>query len=727
MTDRQSERPSVRKPWIGLGLGVALVVALVWSARPSAVADKPDEWQSGPSAVTRPADAPVAASIQVPLHVYNPHLAHLRFSPDGAGILAFGSDGVALRSGDDGQTWQDVHAPTQQFLAASVADAGSGSIVVVGNHGTILRSDDQGRSFLPVRVATEGSFRALAMSATGSEILAVGDGGMAFVSRDGGRSFASEATQRTDYLSQVVALPKRGRFIVAGDNGALLLRDEGPGGWRSIKATTTEAGLFMALSVLPGGKVLAATQRGSILSSDDDGESWHEKYKTGSDSFVAGFDLDPSGSLVAARMRRGDLLLSSDQGTTFGTTSLGVKPGVAKLAWLPNRGFIGVAGDGSVLGSDSTGKTWLTSPSVLRDGPLDMVIRPATGTVLVVGRAGLIARSTDQGKRYQVVRPGLGGSLRAFADNSAAGCLVGVGMAATVVQSLDSGKSWRRITVALGGQVELSSVVVEPTSQALIAGGSDGTLLRSTDCARTWSAIRGASTEVSSLQVGNSSTLLALPAKAPVLRSTNAGKSFEPSEMPGDATLKRAVAVSATEWVAVGDAGRVYRSTDDGKSFQSVTSGTDANLRALAYDRARPALWAAGDKGVVIRSTDSGATWARIAVPTEENLFVIGLHPDGGVVWLGGNRGVALRSADGEHFTSIPSSSTQTLRVITFDPISKEFVLAGAGGTLLRTVGGTQISKVENTLEGRIDAALFHAPSGALFLGGERLIRLGGG
>lgn len=722
MPDRQSPRLSKKARGLGVGIAVAALLGFASSLQPARVVERPDTWRG---AGVAPSSLGAAPAVELPLHVYDSHLVHVGFSADGAAALAFGSEGAALRSTDDGQTWQPIDVPTRQFLVASLTNSRSGSIVVVGARGTILRSDDVGERFDRTSVNTEQSFRAISGSADGRLLLAVGDGGTAYVSRDDGRTFHEEQTPRADYLSHVVALPRRDRFVVAGDNGALLLRDDGVG-WRAIPAVSTEAGLFTALTVLPSGKLLAATQAGSILSSEDDGESWRSVHEVGSSSFVVGFDLDPAGSSVAARMRRGELLISSDQGVTFVASSSSSKAGVARLAWVNGRGFIGVAGDGGSLSSDPAGKRWFSeSASGLHEGPLQMAVHPTTGTVLVVGRAGLIARSTDRGRRYQVVRPGLGGSLRALADNTAGGCLVGVGLAATVVHSLDSGKSWQRVPVALGSEVELNGVVVEPKSRALIVGGSAGTLLRSNDCARSWSVVRGATTEVNSLQVGESSTILALPARAPVLRSTDAGKTFVPAKMPGDSTLKCALSITTSDWVAVGDGGRIYRSTDDGRTFGVIASGTDANLRALAYDRATRALWIAGDSAVVLRSTDGGVTWTRVVVPSEENLFVIGLHPNGGVIWVGGNRGAALRSTDGERFESVASGSTQTIRVITFDPVSKEFVLAGAGGTLLRTVDGAHISNVKNPLEGRIDAALVHAPSAALFLGGERLVRLG--
>ncbi len=280
------------------------------------------------------------------------------------------------------------------------------------------------------------------------------------------------------------------------------------------------------------------------------------------------------------------------------------------------------------------------------------------------------------------------------------------------------------------------SVVFEPKSQVLLAAGgsgpfgatgTSGTLLRSSDCGRRWTAIPAIKNEVSSLLVLTDSSVLALVARSRIVRSDDAGATFVETEMDADATLRSVVAASASDVVAVGEGGRIYRSTNGGKSFLRAPSGTEATLRMVAYDAVQRTLWVTGDAGTVLRSSDAGATWQKLSVPTEENLFVIGLHPDGSAVWFGGNRGTAIRTDDqGEHFQIVESGSAQTIRVIAFDPVVKEFVVAGAGGTLLRTVGGRRLVAVDATLDGRIDAALFHAPSGSMFLGGDRLMRLGG-
>jgi photosystem II stability/assembly factor-like uncharacterized protein len=713
-------RSAAARTWLVIGLGATAALVLVWNARRSRIDDRADAWQR-PSASSASA-APAPSSLALPVTVYDPHLSHLSVAPDRRSVLVFGSEGTALRSTDDGQSWQSAAVPTQAFLTASVADAGTGAVVVVGTRGTILRSTDMGQSFATVRVDTKAGFRAIALAADGAQMLAVGEEGAAYVSSDGGQSFVPEATTRNDLLSLVIASPKRKRFIVGGENGALLLRDEGAG-FRGLQ--TPAAGLIMALTALPDGKLFAGTQKGQILGSDDDGETWQELHPSAERKFVAGLVHDDAGSLLAARLPRGEVLLSSDRGKTFESHDTG-KSGVAALTWLPGRGFAGI-GDDNVVTSDVRGKKWASRSAPGLEEPLAMTIHPTSKTVLAVGASGLIARSTDHGQHYRIVRQNLGALLRSFADGSAAGCLVGVGRPGAIVHSFDAGKTWQRVPLDLSAEVELGSVVFEAKSRVLLAGGTSGTLLRSSDCGRRWAPIPATKKDVISLLVLSDSSVLALAETSRILRSTDAGATFVETEMEADATLRAVVATSASDVVAVGEAGRIYRSTNGGKSFQRVPSGTEGTLRALAYDAVHRALWAAGDAGTVLRSSDSGATWTKLSLPTEENLFVIGIHPDGSAVWIGGNRGTALRTVDqGARFSSIESHSTQTIRVIAFDPSAKEFVVAGAGGTLLRTVGGQQLVKVDSTLDGRIDAALFHAPSASMFLGGDRLIRLGG-
>jgi photosystem II stability/assembly factor-like uncharacterized protein len=663
--------------------------------------------------------------LTLPVRIHNPTLSTLLFDPDHQAVLAMGSEGTVLRSVDDGKSWSNVATATREHLADAAVHAASKSILVVGSRGTLLRGDNAGARFSRVPVATQLSFRAVASTDVDGHIVTVGDDGMAYASTDGGNSFVAESTGTTNYLSKIVAVAGKARFIIGGDLGVLLVRD-GKGRWRPI--ATPAKMLITALAVAADGSVVAGTQDGFILHSADSGETWTAAYKMREDMFVIGFDSNPTGSALIGRVRTRELLLSVDQGRSFQQLPFDPKQGLSRMAWVDGRGFVGLGLLGAVVTSDPTGQRWSLQTAPALASPSSVAIHPMTKTILAVGASGLIARSTDQGRHFEVVRPGLGGILRSMVWNPTKGCLVAAGLDATLLRADDPGTEWTRIPLSIDPRTELTQVVFEPKSEALVASGSNGTLLRSTDCGASWTQIRATTANVAGLSVQREGTLLALVTGGPMLRSTDGGRSYEPSKMDSDASLRRAISAGDGQGiVAVGNDGRIYRSVDDGRSWQRVTSGTTAHLRALELDATTRTLWTAGDAGVVLKSTDGGQSFTQIPTPTSENLFVIGLNPAAGRVLFGGNRGTVLLSEDqGKSFTELDSGSTQTIRVAMLDPVSQEFIVAGSGGTLLRTVGGKRLAKIAGNYEGRMDAALFHPPSGTIFIGGDRLLSLGG-
>lgn len=666
--------------------------------------------------------SPAINSRKVSIRVYNPDLQHLRSLADGRTVLAMGSEGVLFRSIDDGQTWNHVDTTTHARLVDSAVDPRLGVLTVVGGRGTILHSDATLSSFTRVSVNTLHNFRAIAIGADGKQ-LAIGDAGIAYLSQDSGQSFHAEKTGSTSALSQIIALPKRARFIIGGDQGKLLLRDE-PGAWRSIATAAT--GLISALSILPDGSLLAGTQDGLLMRSSDDGETWEETSKTRSSAPIIGFKGNSNASIWLARTQSPALFLSSNKGKQFQPLRPEPPQELIEMVWIPGRGFLGVGVDGVTFRADGTGKRWIPESGPKLDGPLAMAILPTTHTLLVVGRSGLIARSTDGGKQYQIVHPGLGGPLRSFADNSPEGGLVVVGRNATVLRSKDEGETWERVPIDIDPTIDLTSIVVDQKTSALLTGGTRGTLLRSIDCARTWTPIHATHENVEFLLASEQAGMFALVNKSAILRSLDAGLTFTPVKMQPGTTLRKIVALSSSDLVAIGDEGRILRSVDKGDRFEEVPSPTNAHLRALAYDPVHRSLWVAGDRGTVLTSRDDGETWTQVSVPTEEDLHVVTLGLNGSQIWFGGNRGTVLHSANtGISFSSLPTGSSHTIHVIVFDPPSKEFFITGVDGTLHQSIEG-HLTQFSSNLESRLDAALFYKPTGAMFLGGDRLVRIGG-
>jgi photosystem II stability/assembly factor-like uncharacterized protein len=597
----------------------------------------------------------------------------------------------------------------------------SGTPTIVRSQGTILVLDANAENPTRISVNTEETFRAIAIGTDGKQ-LAVGDHGIAYVSQDHGQSFQEEKTGTTHLLTQVIALPKRARFVIGADQGKILLRDD-PGEWRLVD--TASASRISALTILPDGVLVAGTLDGLLLRSTDDGETWADTQKNSTNTAVIGITSNPNASLLLARTKSTALMVSTNKGKQFQPLSPEPKQAMIEIAWMPGRGFFGVGINGDTFRSDWNGKQWIRESAQPLDRPLAMAILPKTQTLLVVGRSGLIARSTDRGKQYQIVRPGLGDSLRSFADNSPAGCLVAVGMKATILRSTDEGDHWERIPLDIDPTVNLTAMVVEPKTHALLAGGTRGTLLRSVDCARTWTPIQATHEDINFLLASEHSGVFALANRSGIFRSQDAGLTFVPVKMQWGTTLRQIVSLSSTDLVAVGDEGMIFRSQDKGDQFQIVPSPSKAHLRALVYNLVHRTLLTAGDHGTVLASRDDGETWETMAVPTEEDLHVIAFGLNGSKIWFGGNRGTVLYSTNaGVSFTSLPTGSSQAIRVITFDPPSKEFFIAAVDGTLHRSTG-EHLTQIPTSHESGLYTALFYKPTGTLFMGGDRLIRIG--
>ncbi|MFB3907999.1 MAG: YCF48-related protein [Candidatus Eisenbacteria bacterium] len=146
---------------------------------------------------------------------------------------------------------------------------------------------------------------------------------------------------------------------------------------------------------------------------------------------------------------------------------------------------------------------------------------------------------------------------------------------------------------------------------------------------------------------------------------------------------------SGASAVAVGDGGRIYVTTDAGNSWTKVESGTNANLNAGDGFPTGPA-WAVGDGGTILKTAD-GVTWTAVESGTTANLYGIAQpHTDPSRVYVVGDAGTILRSTDGgETWSAMPSGTNATLRAVSFSKENEDHLLAaGLGGAVLRSADG---------------------------------------
>jgi hypothetical protein len=129
--------------------------------------------------------------------------------------------------------------------------------------------------------------------------------------------------------------------------------------------------------------------------------------------------------------------------------------------------------------------------------------------------------------------------------------------------------------------------------------------------------------------------------------------------------------LAAVHWAApgtafaVGEAGTILRSTDSAHSWQHVSSGTTADLKAVAFTRTTYGV-AAGESGSIVRTVDGGTTWNSASTGTTARLRGVAFADVRNLVAVG-DAGTILRSADGgSNWAPVTSGTRRDLRAVVF-------------------------------------------------------------
>lgn len=671
--------------------------------------------------------AAVAAVDDGLLQIVNPNLLDLQLLSGGKTAVAVGTEGTVLRSDDDGKTFTKVPTGTREYLTQALVERDQKSVLIVGSGGMLLRSEDGVHTLSRVDLADGRVLSHIAQSPATGHLVIVGELGRVIASSDGGRHFSSENAGTLAYLMELVTTRgPRGRFIAAGESGALLIR-ESNGQWHASRAAGDK--FVTALTVLRSGTVLVGLQDGRILRSESEGDHFSVVHHGQTDHYAFAFDgPETARGPVVVRARKEPFLLSTDDGRGFTRLGANTQGKSVALTWLPGTGYVGIDGTGGTVFSDLDGRKWQFTETRALARATKVLRNPSTGTLLAVGSSGYLGRSTDGGRSFDSIHPDLGALIRASAWDPKTDTLVAVGLESTVVRSVNGGRSYQRRTLKLEPGDELSALAFEPQTSTFLAGTTEGDIYRAGDSRLSFT--RGASIAKPVLQLLalGESKVLAVGSGDGVLLSRSAGTKFAEPTGNVKAVLRQVIRLGETQvLVAVGDDAQILRSADLGETFAQTAApdSVTATLRGLWFEGKAKRLWVVGDKGVMLLSSDMGKSFARVLVPTEENLFVVGGSFDGSPIFVGGNAGTLLRTDDqGRTFATLDTGSRQPVRAIEPDTGTGEFVIGGVGGLLMRTVGRREPKRIAGRFEGRFDRLMYHPPSGATLILGDRLMRL---
>lgn len=275
---------------------------------------------------------------------------------------------------------------------------------------------------------------------------------------------------------------------------------------------------------------------------------------------------------------------------------------------------------------------------------------------------------------------------------------------------------------------ELNGGLLVNGSRVLLVWGSDGTILRSEDGERWSHAVTTGSADLARVAANESgSVLVAVGAQGTILRSLDAGKTWQPARNDTIDTDLRAVVNHGGSriWIAAGSNGRILRSVDDGKIWSVVESQLKVAFQTLFVDPQTRSVLIGGDDGFVGFSKDAGVSWQVTAISMPDPVTPItAFHRFGKLLLATSALGRFLISEDDANGWDLLQASTKAFFTdCAFDPLRAAIVMTGHNGDVVRSPdGGRTWQESEVSIDGNknfLSAIRFDTRSGSLVAVGQ--------
>ncbi len=287
-----------------------------------------------------------------------------------------------------------------------------------------------------------------------------------------------------------------------------------------------------------GKRMLAGGEHGHIIFSDDIGQSWVHADVPVSLAITSVAFAGPGEAWATAH--DGYLLHSKDNGTTWQVSLTGSDIATLSVGAIEERAQALQAALDSATPEDREELEWVLDDTLFALDEATAAIENGMTTPLlrvwfvndtdgfVLGAYGVFLRTSDGGASWVV-----DGNRLDNPDNyhlydiarSSAGTLLLVGEAGTLLRSTDNGDEWQRIAAPYEGSWFGASAA---SDGSLLIFGLRGNVFRSTDEGESWTAVdTGDNRTVMCDTAGDDGSVILAGAAGAVLRSTDDGSSFQ--------------------------------------------------------------------------------------------------------------------------------------------------------------------------------------------------------
>jgi photosystem II stability/assembly factor-like uncharacterized protein len=236
----------------------------------------------------------------------------------------------------------------------------------------------------------------------------VGAFGAIFKTTNGGETWIAQKTPTLDYLYGIdFSSPERG--VVVGKSGTILTTEDGGATWVA-RASGTDRNLFSVAYASPD-KIWAVGDWGAVVHSEDGGKTWTDRSLSDDIVLTAVDWIDEKHGLIVGEF--GTVRYTQDGGQTFESPQAGTDKTFfgAAMTGPDELWLVGI--DGLIMRSRDQGRNWEVKRGVLATTTLEQVsfkeamanpglydISFSGGYGYVVGDVGMVLVSPDRGETW---------------------------------------------------------------------------------------------------------------------------------------------------------------------------------------------------------------------------------------------------------------------------------------------------------------------------------------
>ena len=425
------------------------------------------------------------------------------------------------------------------------------------------------------------------------------------------------------------------------------------GATASVDVWTTagpEGGMVEAITIAPGAPetVYVGTPAG-VFRRVAGAATWTSASTGLTNRNVGALAVDPSAPATLFAATLSGVFKTTDGGSHWILVSTGLPPGGARTVaidpHLTNTIYAGTSS--GVFKSIDGGASWQSASSGLTPSNVtvnSLAIDPVNSSTLYAAAGTTVFKSVNGGANWFAAGSGLSANTTSLVtiDPQAPGTLFVTqrrpfsippffSSITDIFKSTDAASTWTQVNA--GGTDPVWSIVVDPSSSALVYAARANGVSRSVDGGATWHELSNdlASQEVLALAISPSSplTLWAGTSQSGAFITLDAGAHWTPSN-PGPIATTRidAIVVDPTNrlvvYCSVPELG-IFKSTNGGVTWTRSSSGLFlarfTRIAAIAIDPSMPSTLYAGSTeparsgsfGRIYKSPDGGATLEPLA------------------------------------------------------------------------------------------------------------------